>query len=179
MKTNLLEKVSSLIHKGNKMFSKPLEPLHPSDSKVVCTHLVLPPDTNSYGNAFGGRIMAWMDIAAGIAAAKHCKRPAVTVAIDNIHFAEPIHLGDVVVITAQVDYAGKTSMEVGISVDVDDIADGTRKHCLDGFFTFVALGQVSHSPVQVPQIIPTTPEEEARWKDADLRRTIRNIKRQK
>jgi len=147
-------------------------PVRPSDSSVECTYLVMPPDTNVLGNCFGGCILGWMDVAAGIAAWRHCKNPAVTVAIDNIHFAEAIHLGDVVVVKAQVDFTGKTSMEIGISVDVDDVRNRVRKHCLDGFFTFVALDD-SGKPTEVTPVVPETLEEKARYWAAELRRKQR------
>ena len=149
-----------------------------SDSAVVCTHLVMPPDTNALGNAFGGRIMSWMDIAAGVSAYRFCRRPAVTVAMDNIHFAEAIHLGDIVVVKAQVDYVGVTSMEISVSVDVDNVKDDTHKHCLDGFFTFVAVGDDGHSTT-VPVMFPTTTEEQARWDAAELRRKNRPKRKDK
>lgn len=148
----------------------------PSDSAVETTHLVLPPDTNHHGTAFGGIIMQWMDIAAGIAAARHCRTPVVTVAVDDLLFARPIRVGDVVIIKGCVNYAGKTSMEVGIRVDREDAKSREPEHCLTGYFTFVAIDQ-DGQPVAVPQVVPDTPTEKRRYEAARVRREERLAKK--
>jgi len=142
------------------------------DSEVECTHLVMPPDTNNMGNCFGGRLLSWMDIAAGVSAYRHCGRPAVTVAIDEIHFSEAVHLGDIVVIKSQVDFVGKTSMEVSVSVDVDDVKNRVHKHCLDGYFTFVALDD-NGKPIEVEGICPQTDVQLRRYDAAEARKANR------
>lgn len=142
------------------------------ESLVYSTHFVMPPDANSYGNCFGGTIMGWMDMAAGIAAWKHSNKPSVTVAIDSIHFAEAIHIGDIVTVCAQVVYSGKTSMEVDVKVDSQDTKTGAKKHCLDGHFTFVALGD-DGKPSEVPAISPVTAAQWIAYNDADARRKAR------
>jgi acyl-CoA hydrolase len=147
-------------------------PKHPSESSVETTHVVLPPDTNSHGTAFGGRIMQWMDIAAGIAAWRHCGGPVVTVAVDDLHFAEPIRLGDVVSIRAQVNHAGRSSMEVGIRVEREEAKSGARHHCLTGFFIFVGVDGEG-KPIRVPPIEPVTEDEKWRYENAIRRREHR------
>ena len=92
----------------------------PEQSAVETTHVVLPPDTNSHGTAFGGKIMQWMDIAAGIAAGRHAQGPVVTVSVDDLHFARPIKMGNIVCVRTQVNYTGRTSMEIGVRVIFGD-----------------------------------------------------------
>ena len=145
---------------------------NPGESLVEATHLVMPPDANPYGNCFGGTIMGWMDMAAGIAAWKHSNKPSVTVAIDNICFTEAIHIGDIVTVRAQVDFAGKTSMEVGVTVNSQDTQTGEKKHCLDGHFTFVALDEYG-KPTEVPAIAPVTAKHWIAYNDAEERRKNR------
>jgi len=144
----------------------------PSDSAVEATHLVLPQDTNALGTAFGGKIMEWMDIAAAVAAGRHVAGPVVTVAVDDMHFSQPIRLGDVVVIHASVNHTGRTSMEVGVKVDREDSATLRREHCLSGYFTFVGVDK-NGRPIPIPQLTPQTDSEKRRYENAELRRQHR------
>lgn len=144
----------------------------PSDSTVETTHLVLPPDTNAHGTVFGGRIMQWMDIAAGIAAGRHCGRGVVTAAVDELVFTRPIHLADVVIIKASVNHTGNTSMEVGVRVEREDPSSRHREHCLTGYFTFVAVDTAGH-PMPAPQIVPDTEDEQRRFRKGKTRREAR------
>ena len=144
----------------------------PEASAVETTHLVLPPDTNAHGTAFGGRIMEWMDITASIAAGRHCRQAAVTANVDDLTFERPIRLGDIVVIRARVNYAGKTSMEIGVRVEREERKSGVREHCLTGYFTFVAIGP-DGKPATVPPIEPENEVDERRFQDALARRQVR------
>src|SRR5205085_12229824 len=92
----------------------------PQESFVVMTELVLPNDTNVFGNLMGGRLMYWMDIAAALAALKHCASPTVTASVDNISFENPIRLGNVVHIEARVSRSFNTSMEIHMKVCGED-----------------------------------------------------------
>src|SRR5947207_15165000 len=95
----------------------PTERKHtPRASRVETVQLVLPGLTNTHGTIFGGIMMQWIDIAAGIAAARHAGGPVVTASMDRLHFLEPVLLGEVVVLQAQVNFAARTSMEVGVRV---------------------------------------------------------------
>ncbi len=143
----------------------------PSESAVEATHLVLPPDTNQHGTAFGGIIMQWMDVAAGIAGARHCRNAVVTAAVDDIVFRRPIHLGDVVLVKACVNYAGRTSLEVGVKVEREDTT-GRREHCLTGYFTMVAV-DAQGRPVEVPPLAPESDAERRRHAAAVARRKAR------
>lgn len=144
----------------------------PEASAVETTHLVLPPDTNAHGTAFGGRIMEWMDITASIAANRHCRQAAVTANVDDLTFERPIRLGDIVVIKSRVNYAGKTSMEVGVRVEREERGSGVREHCLTGYFTFVAIG-ADGKPAQVVPVTPATDLDKRRFQDALARRQVR------
>ncbi|MBN1961901.1 MAG: acyl-CoA thioesterase [Deltaproteobacteria bacterium] len=145
---------------------------HPSDSAVEATHIVLPSDTNSHGTAFGGSIMQWMDIAAGIAGRRHCRNQVVTVAVDEIVFERPIHLGDVIIVRASANYVGRTSIEVGVRVDREDISSGEREHCLSGYFTMVSVDK-NGKPLPVPPLTAESEIEKRRYKAAQLRRAER------
>ena len=150
----------------------PLPPLPPAASAVETTHIVLPTDTNPMGTCFGGRIMQWMDITAAVAAGRHCGTPAVTVALDEVHFKHPIRLGDVVILWSCVNYTGSTSMEVGVRVEREEPSSRQRLHCLSGYFTFVAVDPTGN-PVPVPAILPQTSLERRRYAAAESRRQRR------
>src|SRR5688572_30631494 len=129
-----------------------------ADSLIVMTELVLPNDTNTFGNLMGGRLMYWMDIAAALAAMKHCGAPVVTASVDNISFENPIRLGNVVHIEARVSRAFTTSMEVHLSVWGEDALLHTRYKSNTAYYTFVALDQ-NGKPKKVNQLIPESEEE--------------------
>jgi len=149
-----------------------MDPKTPSASVVETTHMIQPPDTNSHGTAFGGRIMEWMDIAAAISAMRHSQSAVVTLAVDDLHFAQPIKLGNVVRILASVNYVGTTSMEVGVRVERENIKTKNYEHCLTGYFTFVALDEES-KPTHVPGLQPQSETETRRYHNAEIRRGLR------
>ncbi|PWU03352.1 MAG: acyl-CoA thioesterase [Bacteroidetes bacterium] len=138
------------------------------DSFVVMTELVLPNDTNLFGNLMGGRLMYWMDIAAALAATKHSNAPVVTASVDNISFESPIKLGNVVHIEAQVCRAFTSSMEVHMKVWGEDLMHQFKYKSNEAYYTFVALDP-NRKPRSVPQLVPET-EEEIRLYDGALRR---------
>ena len=138
------------------------------------TELVLPNDTNLFGNLMGGRLMYWMDIAAALAASKHCSAPVVTASVDNISFESPIKLGNVVHISAKVSRAFTTSMEVHMNVWGEDLRHQSRYKSNVAYYTFVALDE-SGRPSKVPQVIPETEDEIAIYEGALSRRQLRLI----
>src|SRR3982751_3258436 len=111
----------------------------PSDSYTMMTEIVLPNDTNVFGNLMGGRLMYWMDIAAAIAAQRHCNAPVVTASVDNISFENPIKLGNAVHIQARVSRACKTSMEIFMRVWVEAALHQYKYKSNEPYFTFVSL----------------------------------------
>jgi len=140
----------------------------PSESHTMMTELVLPNDTNVFGNLMGGRLMYWMDIAAAIAAQRHCNAPVVTASVDNISFENPIKLGNTVHIEAVVSRSFNTSMEVHLKVWGEDFTQQFRYKSNEAYYTFVALDP-NRKPRAVPGVIPET-EEEIKLFDGALRR---------
>jgi acyl-CoA hydrolase len=136
------------------------------------TELVMPGQTNSPGILFGGVVLAWMDVAAGVAAMRHSAGAVVTASIDRVDFLLPIRLGDVVVLRAQVNYAGRTSMEVGVRVDTEDPRSGQRRYTTKAYLTFVAV-DAEGSPREVPPVEPQSDEERRRFEAAAERRLAR------
>ena len=136
------------------------------------TEIVLPVYSNSLGTIFGGQIMAWIDIAAAVAAAKHSRTVVVTASIDALNFVAPVKVGHVVHIYATVNYVGRTSMEVGVRVDSEDLILGERKHTATAYTTFVAL-DAKGEPTPVPLLLPKTPDEKRRFAEAQQRRESR------
>ena len=146
----------------------------PSESFTAMNELVLPNDTNTFGNLMGGRLMYWMDIAAGIAAGKHCNAPSMTASVDNLSFKNPIKLGNVVHIEAKVCRAFNTSMEIHLKVWGEDLLHQYKYESNEAFFTFVALDP-NGKPRQVPSLTPETDEEKLLYDGALRRRQIRLI----
>ncbi len=146
----------------------------PSESLVVMTELVLPNDTNTFGNLMGGRLMYWMDIAAALAAMKHCAAPVVTASVDNISFETPIKLGNVVHIEAMVTRAFNSSMEVHLNVWGEDAIQQYRYKSNEAYYTFVALDP-NGKPRKINSLVPENEEEQKLFEGALRRRQIRLI----
>jgi len=144
------------------------------ESVVVMTELVLPNDTNTFGNLMGGRLMYWMDIAAALAAMKHCGTPVVTASVDNISFENPIKLGNVVHIEARVSRAFNTSMEVHMSVWGEDALHQYKYKSNEAYYTFVSLDP-NGKPRPVPVLTPETEDEKKLFDGALRRRQLRLI----
>ncbi|HJT73996.1 MAG TPA: acyl-CoA thioesterase, partial [Chitinophaga sp.] len=149
-------------------------PKRAQESLIQMTELVLPNDTNTFGNLMGGRLMYWMDIAAALATMKHCSAPVVTASVDNISFETPIKLGNVVHIEAKVTRAFSTSMEVHLRVWGEDPVQQYRYKSNEAFMTFVALDPNGKSR-PVPQVIPDTEEEKVLYDGAMRRRQLRLV----
>jgi acyl-CoA hydrolase len=150
----------------------------PRDSRVETASLVLPGITNVHGTIFGGMMMQWIDIAAGIAAARHAGGPVVTASMDSLHFLTPVHLGEVVIVQAQVNFAGRTSMEVGVRVLSENQATFVRRRSTRAFLTFVAVDSAGR-PRPVPPLVPRTAEDKRRFLEAQQRRAARLRERSK
>ncbi len=144
------------------------------ESFTIMTELVLPNDTNIFGNLMGGRLMYWMDIAAAIAAQKHCNAPVVTASVDNISFEKSIKLGNVVHIEAKITRAFNTSMEIHLNVWGEDLKLQNKYKSNSAYYTFVALDENSR-PTVVPELISETEEEKKLFESALRRRQVRLI----
>ncbi len=145
-----------------------------SQSLVVMTELVLPNDTNNFGNLMGGRLMYWMDIAAALAAMKHCAAPVVTASVDNISFETPIKIGNVVHIEAKVTRAFNSSMEIHMNVWGEDAIQQYRYKSNEAYYTFVALDP-NGKPRTINTLVPETADEIKLYEGALRRRQIRLI----
>jgi len=141
---------------------------------MVMNEIVLPNDTNVFGNLMGGRLMYWMDIAAGITAVKHCNAPCMTASVDNLSFKNPIKLGNVVRIEANITRAFTTSMEIHLKVWGEDNLHQYRYESNEAYFTFVALDP-NNKPRPVPAVIPETEEQKLLFEGALRRRQVRLI----
>lgn len=156
--------------------SEPLAPKPVSASRVHKTEHVLPSDTNALGTVFGGTVFSWIDIAAAIAAQRHARRVVVTASIDALDFVAPVRQGHIVELRAAVNYAGRTSMEVGVRVDSEDPLTGERAHTASAWLTFVALDE-SGQPTPIPPVLPETDDDRRRYSEAQERRRLRAERR--
>lgn len=143
-----------------------------SSSQVVMTQIVLPSNTNSLDTIFGGTVMSWIDIAAAIAAQRHSNKVVVTASIDRLSFIAPIKKGWIVNLKASVNFASKTSMEVGVRVEAENAITSELFHTASAYLTFVAVDE-NGKPSVVPTLIPETETEKRRYAAAQKRRELR------
>jgi acyl-CoA hydrolase len=136
------------------------------------TQLVMPSHANSHGTAFGGTVMAWTDLAAGMAAMRHARLPVVTASIDQLVFRSPVRIGQIALVRAQVNAVFATSMEVGVVVLTEEPLTGEQHLCCEAFLTFVALGPDQH-PRPVPPLQVDSEVERERQRGAGTRRAAR------
>ncbi|MGH7680765.1 MAG: acyl-CoA thioesterase [Candidatus Eiseniibacteriota bacterium] len=134
--------------------------------------LVLPNDANTLGNVLGGTVMHWIDLAAAIVAHRHCRSEAVTASIDQVSFEAPIRVGQLAVIEARMTDAGRTSMEIRVDVQSEDLLTGKRTKTSTAYVTFVAIDKQGR-PKPVPPLIPETDEERREARAAKARRAQR------
>jgi acyl-CoA hydrolase len=144
------------------------------DSFTTMNELVLPNDTNTFGDLMGGKLMYWMDIAAYFSAAKHCNSACMTASVDNLSFKSSIKLGNVICIEAIVSRAFSTSMEIHLKVWNQNMITQSRELSNEAFFTFVALDE-NKKPKKVPEIIPETEEQQKLYEGALRRRQLRLV----
>jgi acyl-CoA hydrolase len=136
------------------------------------TELVLPNDANILGNVLGGKVLHLIDIAAAICAHRHCRRQVVTASMDRVDFLHPVRMGQVMVLQASVNYVGKTSMEVGVKVEAEDLMTGAREKTASAYTTFVALDELG-KPAPVPPLTREGAEQERRFREGAARREQR------
>jgi acyl-CoA hydrolase len=144
----------------------------PSESESVVSELMMPNQVNNLGHVFGGEVLSMVDRAAAVAAMRHAGSSAVTVSIDRVDFREPIQTGELVTCTARVNYVGRTSMEVGVKVEAENLISGTKRFTNMCFLTFVAIDS-NHRPARVPPLDLSDPEDERRFREARRRREVR------
>jgi acyl-CoA hydrolase len=149
---------------------------HPRQSDTVMSELMMPQHANIMGNVFGGVLLALLDRAAAVAAIRHAGKPCVTVSVDKVDFKEPIHVGELVTAFARVNYAGHTSMEVGVKIIAENVLSADKRHTNSCYITYVALDEQG-VPTEIPPILPETADEKRRYDRAAQRRASRLMDR--
>ena len=137
------------------------------------TQIVMPMHTNGVaGVMFGGIMMQWIDVCAGVAAMRHAHGSVLTASIDRLDFKSPVHVGEIVVLQAQVNYTSRTSMEVGCRVDTEDMRTGVRRYVTRAYLTFVAVDEGGR-PRPIEPLALETDDDRRRHAAAELRRADR------
>ena len=145
-----------------------------SQSRVELAQVAMPDDANPAGNVHGGAIMKLIDNAAGVVAMRHTRRNIVTASIDRLDFHHPVFVGNLIILKASINRVGKTSMEVGVRVEAENIMTGEVRHTASAYLTFVALSP-DGCPTQVPELISETDEDKRRLAEAIARYETRKL----
>ena len=144
----------------------------PRASRVETAQVVLPGLANVHGGIFGGMMMQWIDLVAAVAAGRHAGGAVVTASMDRLHFLRPVLVGEVAILEAQVNFAARTSMEVGVRVFSENPATRLRLQTTRAYLTFVAIDPGGR-PRPVPPLVLETAEDRRRFADARKRRAVR------
>ena len=144
----------------------------PRLSHTTVAEVMMPHMANHLGNVHGGVILGMLDRVGAVSAIRHSQRICVTASVDRVDFREPIHLGELVTMYASVNYAHRTSVEVGVRVEAENLLTGERRHTNTCYLTFVALDDAGR-PAPVPAVLPETEEERRRFREAEARRAAR------
>jgi acyl-CoA hydrolase len=155
--------------------ARPSKPVR--ESRHETSELMMPHHANNLGHVFGGVMLSMMDKTAAVAAFRHCRMNVVTASIDRVDFREPIHVGDLVVMKASVNFVGRTSMEVGVRVEAEELLSGRRRHTNSCYLTFVAVDR-NGKPMEIPGLVTETPDEMRRHQAAEQRRKVRLAERE-
>lgn len=147
-------------------------PKKPADSEAIVSEMMMPHQVNNLGHVFGGELLSMVDRAAAVAAMRHAGSPVVTVSIDRVDFKEPIYTGELVTCTARVNFVGRTSMEVGVRVEAENLLTGERRHTNTCLLTFVAI-DADHRPCRVRPLELDGVEDERRFREGKRRREVR------
>jgi acyl-CoA hydrolase len=142
------------------------------DTQHDTAQLMMPQHANVLGHVFGGVVLSMMDTTAAVSAIRHARLACVTVSVDRVDFREPIHVGDLVLMKSSVNYVGRTSMEIGVRVETENLLTGVKRHTNSCYLTFVAVDR-NGRPVPVPPLKPETPDEIRRYEAAKQRRERR------
>ena len=143
-----------------------------SASELTLAQVMLPEDANPRGNVHGGTLMKLADTAGGVCATRHTRQRVVTVVMDSMTFEEPVYVGNLVVVHAEVTWTGRTSIETEVSIEAEDVLSGERRHISRAFFVYVAIDE-DGEPTPVRPLDVTTPEQRRRWQEAEQRRARR------
>jgi len=148
------------------------------ESSVTISHYLVPQDANVAGNVHGGVLMKHIDNAAGMVAVRHARCNAVTASIDRLDFHNPAFIGNLLTLKAILNMVGRTSMEIGVRAEAEDILTGQRRHIASAYLTYVALGE-DGLPKEVPPLILESQDEIRRNREARARRQTRLSERSK
>lgn len=151
---------------------KSLPGKHVSESRVTIAQLMQPEHANNHGNVHGGWIMKLVDEAGALACMRHAQRRVVTIAIDQMTFHQPIHTTDLVTLTAEVSFVGRTSMEAEVQVIAENPITGECTHTNTAYLVYVALDEDS-KPARVPALIPENDRERERLDEGRTRQAHR------
>ena len=144
-----------------------------ADSATEMTQMVLPQHANVHGTLLGGTVMHWVDLAAAIVANRHSRRPVVTAAFDEMSFLAPVMVGQIALLHARITLVDRSSMEIRVVVESEDVLTGEKRRTGTAYVTFVALDPVTSRPVAVPQLLLETEEERTEHARALERRRLR------
>ncbi|MEV6282973.1 acyl-CoA thioesterase [Kribbella sp. NPDC051770] len=148
-----------------------------SAARLSLSHITAQNETNLLGTVHGGVIMTLVDSVAGVVAARHSGGPAVTASMDEMQFLVPVRVGDVVHFTAQVNWTGRSSMEIGVRITADRWDSvGPQVHVATAYLVFVAVDS-DGQPRLVPQVEPESDEDRRRMREAEIRRSHRLARR--
>ncbi len=143
-----------------------------SASITTLSMQMLPVDANVMGNVHGGTILKLVDTAAAVAALRHSRTNVVSASIDRMDFYHPVYVGNLLILKASVNYTGRTSMEVGVRIEAEDLTTGKVTHTGSSYVTYVALDEEG-KPTTVPEVVPENREEKRRWREGKARREQR------
>ncbi len=149
-----------------------MKPRTVRETQHETSEIMMPQHANNLGHVFGGVILSMMDRTSAVAAIRHARNDCVTVSVDRVDFREPIHLGDLVVMKASVNFVGRSSMEVGVRIEAENLRTGVRRHTNSCYLTFVAIDEKGR-PIEVPPLLPETDDERRRHSAARDRRRRR------
>jgi acyl-CoA hydrolase len=149
-----------------------------SESVSEYSEFALPTDANTLGNVLGGKVMHLVDLAAALAAVRHARCPVVTASVDQMTFLHPVHIGQLIILKSSVNRVFRTSMEVGVRVQVENLFTGQRRHTSSAYLTFVAIDPKG-GRVPIAPVIPETADEKRRFAEAEERRAHRLAMRDK
>ena len=139
------------------------------DSHTMMSEMMMPQHANNAGSVHGGVILKMLDTVAAVCASRHAGKSCVTASFDRVDFHEPIKIGELITMRASVNHVGRTSMEVGVCVEAENLTNGKRRHTNSSFITMVAIDNKG-KPTQVPKIKPETANEKRRFKEAEKRK---------
>ena len=139
---------------------------------LTLTVLMTPETANFAGNVHGGHLLKVLDQVAYSCASRFARHYCVTASVDRVWFRQAVHVGELVTFLASVNYTGRSSIEVGIRVEAEDVLTGVRRHTTSCYFAMVALDQDGRA-IEVPQFEPQTDLDRKRWTEAEQRRAVR------